>query len=84
MIRCKFVYAVLSGALLLQSTDALSQTQRTMTVSELFSLVETGSRQLRAQKSEVDVAHHAISEAKAGVCLMLTLRCPLVITATCL
>ena len=65
MIRCKFVYAVLSGALLLQSTDALSQTQRTMTVSELFSLVETGSRQLRAQKSEVDVAHHAISEAKS-------------------
>ena len=65
MIRCKFVYAVLSGALLLQSTDALSQTQRTMTVSELFSLVETGSKQLRAQKSEVDVAHHAISEAKS-------------------
>lgn len=65
MIRCKFVYAVLSGALLLQSTGALSQTQRTMTVSELFSLVETGSRQLRAQKSEVDVAHHAISEAKS-------------------
>lgn len=65
MIRCKFIYAVLSCALFFMSTDALSQTRRTMTLGELFSLVETGSRSLRASKAEVDVAHQAIAEAKS-------------------
>lgn len=65
MIRCKFIYAVLSCALFFMSTDALSQTRCTMTLGELFSLVETGSRSLRASKAEVDVAHQAIAEAKS-------------------
>lgn len=65
MIKCKFVYAILSGAFMLSSTDVLSQTQHTMTVDELFSLVETGSHLLRVQKAEVDVAHQAVAEAKS-------------------
>ncbi len=42
-----------------------SQTSRVITVSELFSLVEDGSKALQAQKSGVDVAGHAVEEAKS-------------------
>lgn len=62
-MKCKFLYAVLSGILLFFSADTFSQTLRNMTISEVFSLVESGSRTLQAQKSQIDVAGHAVSEA---------------------
>lgn len=65
MMKSRFVYAVLSGALFLSSTNAWSQAQRAMTIGELFSLVETGSNSLQVKKTTVDVAHQALSEAKS-------------------
>lgn len=57
-ISCVFV------ALLL-ATAATAQTQRKMTVDELFSLVENGSSELRVQKTGVDAASRGIEEAKS-------------------
>jgi len=45
--------------------SAAAQGQRTMSVDELFSLVETGSRTLRAQKAGVGVASRGVEEAKS-------------------
>ena len=44
---------------------AAAQTRRTLTVDELFTLVESGSNTLRSQKAGVDVAGHAVAEAKS-------------------
>ncbi len=46
-------------------TPAAAQTRRTVTVDELFSLVECGSNTLRSKKARVDVAAHAVAEAKS-------------------
>lgn len=45
--------------------SAMSQEQRKVTVDELFSLIETGNATLRSQKSGVDVAQQAVSEARS-------------------
>lgn len=45
--------------------DAAAQTQRSMTIDELFGLVETGSKTLRMQKTGVDVAIRGIEEARS-------------------
>lgn len=50
---------------LLLATAATAQTQRKMTVDELFSLVENGSSELRVQKTGVDAASRGIEEAKS-------------------
>lgn len=42
-----------------------AQTSRNMTIDELFGLVESGNRSLRQQKTEVEVATHAVEEAKS-------------------
>lgn len=42
-----------------------AQTQRTMTIGELFSLVEQGSSALKTQKTSVDVATRAVEAAKS-------------------
>ena len=52
-MKSRFVYAVLSGALFLSSTNAWSQAQRAMTIGELFSLVETGSNSLQVKPKSV-------------------------------
>lgn len=44
---------------------AVAQGQKQLTVSELFSLVETGNATLRTQKQGVEVAQQAVSEAKS-------------------
>jgi len=44
---------------------AMSQEQRTITIDELFSLLETGNATLYSQKSRVDVAQQALSEARS-------------------
>lgn len=45
--------------------SAMAQEQRQITVNELFSLIETNNTTLRMQKSGVDVAQQAVSEAKS-------------------
>ena len=45
---------------MLCAADAAAQTQRSMTIGELFGLVETGSKTLRMQKTGVDVAIRGI------------------------
>lgn len=50
---------------MLCATDAAAQTQRSMTIDELFGLVETGSKTLRMQKTGVDVAIRGIEEARS-------------------
>lgn len=57
-ISCAFACFMLS-------LNANAQTQQKMTVDELFSLVESGSRELKMQKSGVDVAARGIEEAKS-------------------
>lgn len=57
-ISCAFACFMLSQ-------NANAQTQQKMTVDELFSLVESGSRELKMQKSGVDVAARGIEEAKS-------------------
>lgn len=42
-----------------------AQTQRRITVDELFMLVENGSREMKVQKTGVDVAKRGIEEAKS-------------------
>lgn len=56
---------IISGCLLLAVTPfaATAQTQRGMTVSELFSLIESGNAALRTQKAGVETASHAVEEA---------------------
>jgi len=58
---------IISGCLLLalMPFSAIAQGQRQLTVSELFSLVETGNTTLRTQKQGVEVAQQAVSEAKS-------------------
>lgn len=43
----------------------MAQGQRQITVDELFSLIETGNTALHTQKSSVEVAQQAVSEAKS-------------------
>lgn len=50
---------------MLCAADAAAQTQRSMTIDELFGLVETGSKTLRMQKTGVDVAIRGIEEARS-------------------
>ena len=50
---------------MLCAADAAAQTQRSMTIGELFGLVETGSKTLRMQKTGVDVAIRGIEEARS-------------------
>ncbi len=50
---------------MLCAADAAAQTQRSMTIGELFGLVETGSKALRMQKTGVDVAIRGIEEARS-------------------
>lgn len=50
---------------MLCAADAAAQTQRSMTIGELFGLVETGSKTLRMQKTGVDVAIRRIEEARS-------------------
>lgn len=50
---------------MLCAADAAAQTQRSMTIGELFGLVETGSKTLRMQKTGVDVAIKGIEEARS-------------------
>lgn len=44
---------------------AAAQTSRTMTIDELFSLLDKGNRTLRARQAGVDEATHGIAEAKS-------------------
>lgn len=57
-MSCVFVALMMASAM-------AAQTQRKMTVDELFSLVENGSSELRAQKTGVGVAARGIEEAKS-------------------
>lgn len=50
---------------MLCAADAAAQTQRSMTINELFGLVETGSKTLRMQKTGVDEAIRGIEEARS-------------------
>lgn len=50
---------------MLCAADAAAQTQRSMTIDELFGLVETGSKTLRMQKTGADVAIRGIEEARS-------------------
>ena len=50
---------------LLSVVSGMAQTQRSMTVDQLFSLIESGSNVLTAQKTGVDVASRAVEEAKS-------------------
>lgn len=50
---------------MLCAADAAAQTQRSMTIGELFGLVETGSKTLRMQKTGVDVTIRGIEEARS-------------------
>ena len=50
---------------LLSVGSGMAQTQRSMTVDQLFSLIESGSNVLTAQKTGVDVASRAVDEAKS-------------------
>lgn len=50
---------------MLCAADAAAQTQRSMTIGELFGLVETGSKTLRMQKTGVEVAIRGIEEARS-------------------
>lgn len=45
--------------------SGMAQTQRSMTIDQLFSLIESGSNVLTAQKTGVDVASRAVEEAKS-------------------
>ncbi|MDO4160732.1 MAG: TolC family protein [Prevotellaceae bacterium] len=58
---------IVSGCLigLIMPLSVSAQTDRNMTVSELFSLVESGSRSLRTQKTGLEVADKAVEEAKS-------------------
>lgn len=50
---------------LMLSFECSAQTQQRMTVDELFTLVENGSRELKVQKTGVNVANRGIEEAKS-------------------
>ena len=51
---------------MMMAQHATAQTpQRRMTIGELFTLVESGSKTLRMQKSGVDVSARGIEEAKS-------------------
>lgn len=50
---------------LLSVGSGMAQAQRSMTVDQLFSLIESGSNVLTAQKTGVDVASRAVEEAKS-------------------
>lgn len=51
---------------MMMATHGMAQTpQRRMTIGELFTLVESGSKTLRMQKSGVDVSARGIEEAKS-------------------
>lgn len=50
---------------LLSVGSGMAQTQRSMTVDQLFSQIESGSNVLTAQKTGVDVASRAVEEAKS-------------------
>lgn len=52
-------------ACLLSIESAMAQAQRSMTVDQLFGMIESGSKVLTAKKTEVEVACHAIEEAKS-------------------
>lgn len=58
---------IVTGCLLLAMLplSAKAQEQRRITVDELFSLIETGNTALLTQKSSVEVAQQAVSEAKS-------------------
>lgn len=58
---------IISGCLLLvfMPFSVMAQGQRQITVDELFSLIETGNTALHTQKSSVEVAQQAVSEAKS-------------------
>lgn len=45
--------------------ESAGQSERRMTVDELFSLVESGSKTLKARKTAVSVASRAVEEAKS-------------------
>lgn len=51
--------------LLLLSSSVMAQTQRRMTVNELFDLVESGSRVLKSQTTGMEVASRGVEEAKS-------------------
>lgn len=51
-------------ACLLASGSTMAQSQQRLTVDELFKLVESGSKSLHAQKTNVEVAQRAIDMAK--------------------
>lgn len=51
--------------LLLLSSSVMAQTQRKMTVNELFDLVESGSRVLKSQTTGMEVASRGVEEAKS-------------------
>ena len=57
-ISCVLLSLLLSG-------NAMSQTQRRMTIDDLFSQVEKGSSVLRQNVAEQSVAQHGIEEAKS-------------------
>lgn len=44
---------------------AISQVQRTISIDELFSLIETSNASLHSQRSNVDVTQQALSEARS-------------------
>ena len=50
---------------LLAVGNAMAQSQRRMTIDELFDLVEKGSSVLKQHVSEQDVALHGVEEAKS-------------------
>lgn len=64
----KKILSFLFVAVMLQACppSAYAQTERTMTVDELFRLVETNSRSLRVAKSGVEAAAHGVEAAKSS------------------
>ena len=62
-MRKKFISTVVLGLLLACNVEA--QTERRMTVDQLFALVEDGSSDMRVKRAGVDVAARGIEEAKS-------------------
>ena len=60
----KFILSLLS-VLLLQTATAMAQTERKMTVEDLFNLIEQNSKALSARKTGAQMAEQGIASAKS-------------------
>lgn len=62
-MKRKIMYALVFAAF--TAATAPAQTRRVVSIDELFSLIESGSKTLNASKTEAEVARQAVSEAKS-------------------